>query len=832
MNFSESARQAIKIARTLAKENTHESFSAAHLLMGLLHNEVGLASELVSFGKDIHYLRDWADVRIELTPKASSPVEDISAHSSMSKSYEVGDLIRLKLGLDTIEPMCLFIALLRPNIGFTEDQLKTFPTSENEMLGLIIENDSLGIHQNNTDQNGSSNGISDSKGIANKSLAKYCKILTEEASSGKIDKIIGREGELRRIKEILGRRTKPNVIVVGEPGVGKSALIEGFALDIVEENVPDFIKGAVLYELDLGSLIAGASYKGEVEDRLKKIIAEIKNQDNAVLFIDEIHSLLDPNSGFGGAANMLKPELARGEITVIGATTHEEYRKYIEKEEAFSRRFDVLKVEEPDDTTAFYMLKNITPYYEKHHNLEVEEEAITESISLTKRYFRDRRLPDAAIDLIDQTLSALKMMNETTESVLVAAKEKLTELSTKDQVRISDYLWLYREIKNNLSPILLGQLDSDLADYDESDENIPLIHEQITGVLEEVGALFEKVVTSLTKSDIGAMVAQKTGIPLGKLQSDEKEKLLKLEEILNKRVVGQSHALNIVSEAIRESRAGLLKQGQPIGSFFFMGPTGTGKTELAKTMADFLFNDESALIRFDMSEFKEEHSVALLYGAPPGYVGYEEGGMLVNKIREKPYSIVLFDEIEKAHPSVFDLFLQILDEGKLSDRLGKEGDFSNAIILFTSNIGSQYIVDSYNAGDIPSATQLMETMSNHFRPEFLARLTEIVPFAPIQDEVVLLIFDIQLRKLQDILSLKEIELEVTDALKKKVALEDFDPRYGARPIKGKIRTHLRRPLARKIISGEVPTSSKVIADINKDGEVFFEVQKIEKLVTT
>jgi len=826
MNFSESARQSIKIAQSLAKENLHGEFTPAHLLRGLLHNEIGLASEIVSFGKDVHYLRDWAEVRMESTPKVSAPTSEINPSTDTKKVYEVADMIRLKFGHDIIEPLSLFTAMTRPGIGFSEDQLKTLPISENEILTLVLENESLGI--NTIVENSSNNGSASPTVISNKALAQYCKNVTDLAAQGKVDNIIGREGELRRIKEILGRRTKPNVIVVGEPGVGKTALIEGFALDIVEENVPDFLKGATLYELDLGSLIAGAAYKGEVEDRLKKIIGDIKSQDNAILFIDEIHSLLNPNSGFGGAANMLKPELARGEITVIGATTHEEYRKYIEKEEAFSRRFDVLVVDEPDSNTAYHMIKNITPYYESHHNLKVSDHAITEAITLTKRYFRDRRLPDAAIDLIDQTMAAIKMLNETTSQVLTQSSASLEKLSANKDRKISDYAWLYREIKNNLSPILLGQIDTELTEFEDSDENLNLIENQIRSILGEVSNLFQEEVTELSKFNIGAMVAQKTGIPLGKLQSDEKEKLLKLEEILNKRVVGQSHALNIVSEAIRESRAGLLKQGQPIGSFFFMGPTGTGKTELAKTMADFLFNDESALIRFDMSEFKEEHSVALLYGAPPGYVGYEEGGMLVNKIREKPYSIVLFDEIEKAHPSVFDLFLQILDEGKLSDRLGKEGDFSNAIILFTSNIGSDYIVDSFNKGDAPSATQLMESMSNHFRPEFLARLTEIVPFAPIANEVVLLIFEIQLQKLKDILALKEIELEVTSELKEKVALENFDPRYGARPIKGKIRTHLRRPLARKIINGEVYPSCKVVADLDKDGNVEFKINKIEE----
>jgi ATP-dependent Clp protease ATP-binding subunit ClpB len=826
MNLSTESRDALVIAQSIAKEYMHPFFEGEHLLFALLHNDIGLASELVSYGKDIHYLRDWAEVRLENLAKSNGSAVEIEASHKLGTIYEVAEVNKLKLGHDQITPVCLLLAILKPSVVFDSDQLKTFPLNEGELISCVLQDRLIGINNSKNEKTNNTASLKDStSGYQN--VLKYCQDKTDLARQGKYDTIIGRDSELRMLKEILGRRTKPNVIIVGEPGVGKSALVEAFALDIINEKVPEFLKGVNIYELDLGSLMAGASYKGELEDRLKKLIAEIKQIPGTILFIDEIHMLINPNGSFQGASNLLKPELARGELTVIGATTLEEYRKYIEVDDAFSRRFDVVKVEEPDSVSAFHMIRNIAPNYEKHHGLAITEYAIKESISLSQRYFRDRKLPDSAIDLIDQTMSAVRLMNETSAPTIQQYRVKISEANGEASSRF-DASWIFREIKNSLSPILLGKMSFELQAFDGENDDISIDKlEYIESFLEEVEKHIESTISEISDEEIKALVSQKSGIPLGKLQSDEKEKLIKLEEILNKRVIGQSHALNIISEAIRESRAGLLKQGQPIGSFFFMGPTGTGKTELAKAMADFLFNDESALIRFDMSEFKEEHSVALLYGAPPGYVGYEEGGLLVNKIRQRPYSIVLFDEIEKAHTSVFDLFLQILDEGKLHDRLGNVGDFSNAIILFTSNIGSSYIVDQFEQGITPRANQLMETMTNYFRPEFLARITEIIPFAPISNSIVIKIFDIQLQKLRDILAAKKIDLKVTEAFKEKIALEDFDSKYGARPIKGKIRTFLQRPIARMIISGEIAEGDTVIADLDQDNNIKLEKENSE-----
>jgi ATP-dependent Clp protease ATP-binding subunit ClpA len=534
--------------------------------------------------------------------------------------------------------------------------------------------------------------------------------------------------------------------------------------------------------------------------------------------------LFDPQGGASGAVNMLKPELSRGNLTLIGTTSIDNYTKFIETDESFNRQFELVKIGEPDEAAALRMVKEIIPSFEKHHGLKAGEEVISEAIRLSKRFLKERALPDAAIDLIDHAMAGLRLMSDISSSKIEELKQKLEEIKPKegDETMRNELEWFYSDLKNQISPILFSKLNEEesIQQFD-SGTNIYDYCKKILASLEEHAG---KKIEALDKSDIGAIVSARTGIPLGKVQSGERDRLLNIDQHLKKRVVGQDHALKSIAEAILESRSGLKKAGQPIGSFFFLGPTGTGKTELAKTLAEFLFQDETFLTRFDMSEFKEEHSAALLYGAPPGYVGYEEGGLLVNKIRQKPYSVVLFDEIEKAHSSVFDIFLQILDEGKLHDRLGKEGDFSNAIILFTSNIGSQYIVDSFEKGEIPPSDKLLEIMSNYFRPEFLGRLTEIVPFAPISRENVVKIFEIHLKGVYKSLQDKGILLEMDPEVKEKLALSGFSPRYGARPIVGVIRNQLRRPLSRMIIAGEIGRGSVVKLSLSDNGEVTWNVK--------
>ncbi|MGB3777708.1 MAG: ATP-dependent Clp protease ATP-binding subunit [Tunicatimonas sp.] len=803
-------KQAIQIAQALAKEYQNAQFTPGHLLHALLHRDIGLRELLESLGQDVPYLQEWAEVRIENLSKNTQIPEAPAGDAKVSAAMEEADLIRLKLNEDEITPLALLAALCKPNVAFTADQLKTFPLRSDELLATVVAEQAIQEAVTSPSSNGSA-----PKAAQSKALFKYCVDRTSLAREGKTDPIIGRDRETRMMVEILGRRTKPNVLIIGEPGVGKTALVDGFAQDIVRGSVPQHLAPAVLFELDLGALVAGAAYKGEVEDRLKSIIKEVKSFDKAILFIDELHLLLDPKGPVGtGAANLLKPELARGEITVIGATTLEEYRKFIEKEEAFNRRFETLRVEEPDLTVAERMVRTLVGRYEQHHGLAVDAEAPKEAVQLAHRYIKDRRLPDSAIDLLDRTMAAIRMADETSEPRLAELEERLTTLAQEENVSLDDLRWFERELHNKISPILISQLPDTLTEAEP--DTVEDLSNHLQEIIKQLQAFTQQKKGSVESADIAAMVAHKTGIPLGKIQTQEREKLLAMDEHLRQRVVGQDHATRVIADAVLESRSGLVKLGQPIGSFFFLGPTGTGKTELAKSLAEFLFDDETTLLRFDMSEFKEEHSAAVLLGAPAGYVGYEAGGVLVNKIREKPYAVVLFDEIEKAHASVFDIFLQIMDEGKLHDRLGKEGDFSNAVILFTSNIGSRHIMDTVAAGSLPTSAELMEVMSGHFRPEFLARVTEMVPFAPIQEENVVKIFNIHLKKLLCQLDKQGISLEISEAATEHLALSGYTPEYGARPLTGVIRNQLRRPISRLIIGEQVKAGSVIQLDVDEE----------------
>ncbi|AHF15645.1 ATP-dependent Clp protease ATP-binding subunit [Niabella soli] len=815
MQFSETLEKAITIAKAIAKENRHNKYAAPHLLKALLHKDVELDPVLVQADVDVYYLADWAEVRIEACPKAAAMKEDLLPADDIATLLDDADTIRIKTNDDAIEPLHVLASISTPGIAFSFDQLKTFPVQRQQLIDLASVS-IAGVNLLNELEKNTASGTA--KTTANKQvLQKYCIDKTLMASEDKLDPIIGREQEIRMMAEILSRRTKPNVLLIGEPGVGKTALVDGFALAIQSGQVPAFLKNAKVFELNNGAMAAGASYKGETEERLKSVLNEIKQFEKGILFIDEIHALLDKNGPFAGAANLLKPELAKGAITIIGATTIDEYRKNFERDEAFARRFETLTVEEPTPGTAFRMMKVVMPLYEAHHKIKSPDDTMHEAIRLAKRYIKDRRLPDAAIDLADRSMAALRLVKDTGSALLDARKAEyeIFKNNTEASVPLEEYQWHYQQLKSGMSPVVWSAVPTG--------EN-PLemkTTEEILAYLDKVYEILKPLVaedrTTLEKHDVIAVVADKTGIPLGKIQAQEKERLLNIEEILKQRVVGQDQAIKIISESILESRSGLGKPGQPIGSFFFLGPTGTGKTELAKALADFLFQDETNIIRFDMSEFKEEHSAALLYGAPPGYVGYEEGGLLVNKIRQQPYSVVLFDEIEKAHQSVFDIFLQLMDEGKIHDKLGKEGDFSNALVIFTSNIGSKHVVDSFNKNDAPpDAVSLLNIMSNHFRPEFLGRLTEIVPFAPMKEQMVERILDINLKGLYAALEKQQVSIEITPEAKKKLAGMGFTPEYGARPLHGVIRSQIRRPLSKKIISGELLPGSKALLKVEND----------------
>lgn len=818
LHLNESVQTAVRIAQSLAREYGNEHFTPAHLLKAILHKEVGLQSFITFLGKDLSYFEEWADVRIDECPRTGSPAE-IRGDEKVSNVFEEADNVRLKLGLLEINPVCVLTAIAKPGVGFSSDQLKSFPIREKDIMDIYMDGASMmstivpDMHE-----------TPEAKGMA--ALHKYCLDKTALALDLKIGDVVDREKEIRMMIEILGRHSKPNVMITGDAGVGKTALVDGLAYRIINKDVPSYLEGMTVYELDTGTLIAGATYKGEIEDRLKNIIKEIRTLDKSILFIDEIHILLDPKQGNAGAANILKPEMSRGDLIVIGATTIDEYRKLIEPDLAFSRRFEMLQIEEPDFDSAVRMVHSVKNKYAGYHKLNVSDEAVTECVRLAKRYTKDRRLPDSAIDLLDRTLSATKMINETAAKDILNFTKQLADVEEdtkkKQAERFKDLRYIWLSMRSKLSPVLLGILtdETDVTEIDDYDELLAYIHRALDALREFTKSRIETV----GSHEIAAVISNKTGIPIGKIQSQEKERLLNMEEILKRRVVGQDHALKALSDAILESRSGLNKQGQPIGSFFFLGPTGTGKTELAKALAEALFNDEKAMIRFDMSEFKEEHSAALLYGAPPGYVGYEEGGVLVNKIRQQPYAVVLFDEIEKAHQSVYDIFLQVMDEGKIHDRLGKEGDFSNALVIFTSNVGSEWIVDKLSKGEKPTTTQLMEVMGRYFRPEFLARISEIIPFSPINEDMLLQIFKIQLKSLRDAIDKQGIELDIDEETCRMLAHKGFTPKYGARQIAGMIRNYLRRPISRFVVSGEVKRGSKLMVRAKENEELVWSIQ--------
>ncbi|MBL0737172.1 ATP-dependent Clp protease ATP-binding subunit [Flavobacterium sp. GN10] len=792
--FSAELLSALEIAKKIAKTNSNKYYSASHLLKAILNRDLSLLKRLETMGKDVYYLDEWAEVRIEEEPKTTH-VLDAEPSDLIDDIIKEAESVRIALNEDEISLYAIIIALSSPGVGFNFDQMKSYPISRNELLEdqIIIPQTENGIKQE----------------VKKGFLSKYCVHKNLEKNKKRVS-AIGREAELNAIKEILCRFSKPNVLLIGDRGIGKSILIDTLIQDVIANQVPDVLNKVQLFELDLSSLIAGASYKGEIEDRLKNCIQELKQYPKAILIIEEIHILLDKNGGDSGVSNVLKGELAKG-LNIIATSTIDEFSKRIEKEQGLSGMFDIVKLEEADDETLFRMIRESIKTYQEHHKIQIDDKTISESIRLSKRYLKEKSLPESAINLIDHTMSVLKTSGETFLNEKKSIANRLNLLKeNKDNLSenqlIKEYNWFLIDLMNKTAFLMDPDEQNEKRNF-ESSESILNYIENLINTLEEK-ALDKR--SHIEAFDLSLIIAKKTGIPAGKLKEEEKQKLNSIEEVLGRRVIGQDHCIETVAGSILESRSGLSKAGQPIASFFFLGPTGTGKTELAKSLAEFLFQDENAIIRFDMSEFKEEHSAALLYGAPPGYVGYEEGGLLVNKIRQKPYSIVLFDEIEKAHPSVFDVFLQIMDEGKLHDRLGKEGDFSNAIILFTSNIGADHIVNTFNNGEIPASSSLMEIMANYFRPEFLGRLTEIVPFAPITKENALKIFEIHLKKeFIDLLKNSKITVEIPLETKLYLAENGYNAKYGARPIKNIIRTHLRRPLAKKIISGQVKDNDTI-----------------------
>ena len=796
------------IAKSFAEEYCSDAIYPSHLFKAILHKSVGLVHFIeTDLDKDYYYLQEWADIQMQLSPRAARPQRDLDYSKEAITVMEEAEEYKEKFGFAECEPACILASLVTPGVGFTFEQLKTLPLTVSEIQNKI----GVSAHATNTSETGSRAGQTSSS-KENGLISKYCIDKINEAKSGKLPIVIGFENEISVIFEILGRKTKSNLLITGESGVGKTSLINAFVRQLFDGHVPSFLSNAAAYELDLASIGADASYKGELEDRFKNLLREIKEQPNAILIIESIDKLFDKQNSLYGASSILKQELNKGNLLLLCTSSIDGYTKNIETDKEFVTKLEKITLEEPNADLCLRILKGALGTYSEYHHLNVDEPVMVDAIRLAKRYLTEKALPDSAFDLIDRTMALVKTMNDMSANDIASLQAELTQLTeqtgTKENGQMMTELeWLHYKLVNQISCILMAQLDADIefSKIATAQERIDYLKK----VLDQLAQMCQQKRTELDSSDLFAVVAKQTGIPLGKVQSKERDRLINAEATLKKRVVGQDHAVKIVLDAVFESRSGLNKKGQPMGSFFFLGPTGTGKTELSKALAAFLFEDESALIRFDMSEFKEEHSVALLYGAPPGYVGYEEGGLLVNKIRQKPYSVVLFDEIEKAHKSVFDLFLQILDEGKLHDRLGRVGDFSNALILFTSNIGSQFIVDSFNKGTIPQNNDLMDIMQNYFRPEFLGRLTEIVPFSPITEETVTRIFDIHLKGLLKLLEEQDIKLNISQETKRDIAMMGFNPQYGARPVIGIIRKELRHPLSKLIISGKIKSGDTV-----------------------
>lgn len=720
----------LHLAESFANDNHSPKIEPAHLFRALLHKSAGMVNYIEdTLDEDYYYFVDWADMRMMQCDKSPYPMKGIElSHDSQMVVKEAQDISE-RHGLPGINAICILASLVTPGIGFSKEQLKTLPLGPDKVISTLGPVSSKSVKKASSGNEALASG-----GLVNK---EYCIPMLDVVED---TQIVGFDHEILSIVEVLARKDRANVLIVGETGVGKTSLIEAIVQRLRDKALPESLASLQPYELDLIALSQGVTYKGEIEDRFKGVVQDLLNQTQPILIIENFHRVEEQQSVLNGILPNLKKLLSKNQIQVICTSTIDGYTKNIEKDKEFMAFFEKISVEEPTEEQAVEILQSKRDVYEAYHQLPIDDDIPAEVVRLSKRYLSEKHLPSSALDLLDRALSSAKIANE------------------------------------------MAKLAGDQ------------------------GATVQE---KLHKEVVRDVVSKMTGIPMGNIQSEERERLSNAEQILHKRVVGQNHAIKSILDAIYESRSGLNKKGQPMGSFFFLGPTGTGKTELAKSLAEFLFNDETSILRFDMSEYKEEHSVALLYGAPPGYVGYEEGGLLVNQIRQHPYSVVLFDEIEKAHKSVFDLFLQILDEGKLHDRLGRVGDFSNSLIIFTSNIGSDFIFKSFGENIVPTHDQMLEVMQGQFRPEFLARLTEIVPFSPITSEMIDRIFDIHIKNLLKTLQEQNIELEIDESARKYVTQVGFNAHYGARPILGIIRKEIRRPLSKLIISGDINPGDKV-----------------------
>ncbi|MDR7211775.1 ATP-dependent Clp protease ATP-binding subunit [Flavobacterium piscis] len=800
LDYSPSLLSAIKSAKSLAIHDGHSTYGVAHLAYALLFEPTGLVEVLRSLSKDIEYIKEWFDVRKEVYTSSQTNDNSVTSDTEVENVFTESNFNKIRLGADSIDAFCVFIAIIKPGLIYSDKQIDGLNLSDKELLkhfGLRNNQKSFSLADNADEQETIDISYCDTL---------YKKNIIEEGSS-----IIGRNREVRLILENIERYENHGILLIGESGIGKTSIIKNLIHNLHETD-PNFFEETLVLSLNVSKLVANCSNENEISKKLIEIFEKLSKNGKSILFIDDIQVLLNSsNSKSNAVINIINTQLTQGNINIIASIDADSYRKSIEGT-TINGKFENIFIEELDYSLLIECLNIYKNKLEKHYKIAINEEVIQEAIHLSKRFYKEKKLPYGAIDLLDRTASSVIVSNANSLVEIVKIKEQIRESDPADESKMS---LLEKEIYNRISCVVTSKID--VTENSKRQKNESVTFEDIEKLASNIETIAKEKITVVTKSEILAVVSNATGIPLGKISAGEKEKLLTIEDKLQERVKGQAHAIKTLSEAIIESRSGLSNPKQPIGSFFFLGPTGTGKTELTKTLAELLFDDENAMIRFDMSEFKEEHSAALLYGAPPGYVGYEEGGMLVNKIRQKPYSVVLFDEIEKAHSSVYDVFLQIMDEGKIHDKLGREGDFSNAIIIFTSNIGSQWIQEQIESGHLPTSNQLIEIMSQHFRPEFLGRLTEVVPFAPINIEIAKAIFKLHLNRLQEqLISIKNISFDISDGALEYLTNKGFSKKYGARPIAGIVRTYLKKTISKLIISEAILENEAIVLDIKED----------------
>ena len=853
--FTIKAQEAIQAGINKAQSLDQQTIEPIHLLSGIMEKGRDITGYLFQkIGINQELVVSATDSQLQHLPRVSGGQPYLSNDSNaviqkaISYSQEMGD------EFVSIEP--LLLALLCVN-STASRILKDAGCTEKELRKAIK---ALRQGQKVQSQSGDENY---------QALDKYAQNLVEKARQGKLDPVIGRDEEIRRVLQILSRRTKNNPILIGEPGTGKTAIVEGLAERIVRGDVPENLKNKRLYSLDMGALVAGAKYKGEFEERLKSVIKEVTAADgDIILFIDEIHTLVGAGGGEGAmdAANILKPALARGELRAIGATTLNEYQKYFEKDKALERRFQTVMVDEPDELDAISILRGLKERYENHHKVRIQDDACIAAVKLSERYISDRFLPDKAIDLMDEAAAKLRMERDSVPEELDETTRKLKQLEIereaikrendtdkiaqldkeiaelKDEEHTFRAKWesekgLVNKIQQDKQEIENLKFEAERAEREGNYERVAEIrYSKLKALEDDIKAIQQQLQTTqggqamvreeVTADDIAEVVSRWTGIPVTRMMQSEREKLLHLEEELHKRVIGQDEAITAVADAVRRSRAGLQDPKRPIASFIFLGTTGTGKTELAKALADYLFNDETMMTRIDMSEYQEKFSVSRLIGAPPGYVGYDEGGQLTEAVRRKPYSVVLFDEIEKAHPDVFNILLQVLDDGRLTDNKGRTVNFKNTIIIMTSNLGSQYIREEMEKGEMDEQhcsavkANVMELLKKTIRPEFLNRIDETIMFLPLTKEQIGGVVRLQLSHVQEMLKGQGFDLRWTDAAVEFLADKGYDPEFGARPVKRAIQRYVLNDLSKSLLSGKVNRDKVITVDCENNSLVF------------